>query len=130
MISIEHIAFWVRDLEKMKNFYSQYFRAEAGEMYYNPVKNFRSYFLKLGTGCRLELMNMPSISDNRNNVSAQYMGLIHFAVSVGSKEEVDRLTEVLCNDGYLVIGKPRTTGDGYYESVIADPEGNRIEITI
>jgi len=25
---------------------------------------------------------------------------------------------------------PRVTGDGYYESVILDPDGNRIEVTI
>lgn len=27
------------------------------------------------------------------------------------------------------ISGPRTTGDGYYESCILDPEGNQIEIT-
>ena len=32
-------------------------------------------------------------------------------------------------DGYPVISGPRVTGDGYYESCILDPEGNRIEIT-
>jgi lactoylglutathione lyase len=32
--------------------------------------------------------------------------------------------------GIQVIGEPRTTGDGYYESVVLDPEGNRVEITI
>ena len=29
-----------------------------------------------------------------------------------------------------IEGEPRTTGDGYYESVVLDPEGNRIEITV
>jgi lactoylglutathione lyase len=32
-------------------------------------------------------------------------------------------------NGFSIIGEPRTTGDGYYESVISDPEGNLIEIT-
>ena len=32
--------------------------------------------------------------------------------------------------GYPVLNGPRTTGDGYYESVVSDPEGNQIEITI
>jgi len=27
-----------------------------------------------------------------------------------------------------VLGEPRVTGDGYYEAIIADPEGNPIEI--
>ncbi|WP_343031404.1 hypothetical protein [Xanthovirga aplysinae] len=52
------------------------------------------------------------------------------AISVGSKQKVDELTEVLRKDGYLVKGKPRITGDGYYESVVLDMEGNNVEITI
>ena len=32
--------------------------------------------------------------------------------------------------GFEIVGKPRTTGDGYYESVVMDPEQNRVEITI
>jgi lactoylglutathione lyase len=52
------------------------------------------------------------------------------AISVGSKERVDSLTEEIDNAGYAVISEPRTTGDGYYESIIADPDGNLIEITL
>ena len=37
--------------------------------------------------------------------------------------------EQLRNDGYTVLSEPRITGDGCYESAIADPEGNRVEIT-
>lgn len=33
-------------------------------------------------------------------------------------------------DGPLALfGEPRTTGDGYYESVVLDPEGNYLEIS-
>ena len=73
---------------------------------------------------------MPSIPLNLNNSFSQYLGLIHFAVSVGSKEKVDELTARLRSDGYEIVGEPRVTGDGYYESCILDPDGNRIEITI
>ena len=57
-------------------------------------------------------------------------GLAHFAISVGSKEKVDLLTEQIRNDGFTVASEPRTTGDGYYESVILDCEGNKVEITV
>lgn len=127
---IEHLAIWVRDLEVMKAFYENYFQAKAGEQYHNPNKNFWSYFLSFDSGCRLELMHKPEIPSNSNDIQAQYEGLIHFAVSVGSKEQVNQLTEILRQDGYPVVGEPRTTGDGYYESVVLDPENNRIEITI
>jgi lactoylglutathione lyase len=60
----------------------------------------------------------------------EQLGYTHMAMSVGSKDEVDRLTEALREDGFVVVGECRTTGDGYYESVVLDPEGNRIEITV
>lgn len=129
MAVIEHIAIWVSDLERMKDFYSHYFQAVSGERYHNPGKDFYSYFLSFTDGCRLELMAKPDVPDNANDIHRQYKGLIHFAISVGSNAQVDQLTERLRSDGYAVIGEPRTTGDGYYESVVLDPENNRIEIT-
>ena len=61
---------------------------------------------------------------------SQHLGFTHLSFSVSSKEEVDRLTQQMSSDGVSIVGQPRTTGDGYYESVVLDPEGNRIEITI
>ena len=58
------------------------------------------------------------------------VGLAHIAFSVGSKEAVNQLTERLQKDGYLLVNGPRITGDGYYESVIEDPEGNLLELTV
>lgn len=127
---IEHLALWTNNLEEMKDFYLKYFDAKSNEKYFNPTKRFSSYFLSFEKGCRLELMQMPHIPDSTNDIYAQFTGLIHFAISVGSKEMVDNLTEKLRNDGFEIIGEPRTTGDGYYESVILDPDKNRIEITM
>ena len=72
---------------------------------------------------------MPGITP-LNRSEKQHTGFIHFAISVGDKGTVDSLTERLRIDGYEIVGEPRTTGDGYYESVVLDPDGNRIEITI
>lgn len=129
-MKIEHIAIWVKDLEKMRTFYERYFQGKAGQLYHNPKKQFYSYFLSFETGSRLELMYRPDIPNNINDLMKQYIGLIHFAISVGSKDKVDSLTEILRQDGFKIVGNPRTTGDGYYESVVLDPEGNRIEITV
>jgi len=60
----------------------------------------------------------------------EHIGFAHVSFSVGSKEKVDQLTQQMFDDGITIVGQPRTTGDGYYESVVLDPEGNRIEITI
>lgn len=129
-MKIEHIAIWVKDLEPMKAFYEKYFGGKSNEKYRNEKKGFESYFISFDSGARLELMQMPQIPDSKNDIYEQFMGLIHFAISVGSKELVDDLTKQLEKDGLEIIGQPRWTGDGYYESVILDPEQNRIEITI
>lgn len=129
-MKIEHIALWTKDLEKLKSFYERYFNAKAGEKYANQEKLFESYFLSFEDGCRLELMQMTSVHDSTNDVYKQFTGLIHFAVSTGSKEEVDSLTHRLKHDGFEILDGPRTTGDGYYESIVLDPDGNRVEITI
>jgi len=129
-VKIDHIAIWTNNLEKLKAFYEQYFGVIAGEKYFNPRKNFESYFLSFENGCRLEIMQMPGIPTSSNDIYKQATGLIHFAISVGSRGKVDSLTNQLRSDGYEIVGEPRTTGDGYYESVVLDPDGNRIEITI
>lgn len=127
-MKIEHLAIWVENLEEMRTFYETYFQAIANDKYHNPTKKFSSYFLTFSSGCRLELMHRPDIGQLPQKADREYRGLIHFAISVGSEERVDALTQRLRSDGYLVIGEPRRTGDGYYESVILDPENNRIEI--
>lgn len=124
-MKIEHIGMWVKDLERMKAFYTEYFEASAGEKYHNPVRGFTSYFLTFASGSRLELMTQGDVKP----AVPHSFGLAHLALSVADKVEVDHLTTRLQQDGYEVVGLPRTTGDGYYEAVVADPEGNLIEIT-
>jgi lactoylglutathione lyase len=127
---IEHIAIWTRDLEGLKGFYETYFQARAGARYTNPAKGFESYFLTFASGARLELMHMPAIPASLDDPRLQFTGYIHLAVSVGSPAAVDELTARLARDGYPVLDGPRRTGDGYYESCVLDPDGNRVEITI
>ncbi|MCT4663487.1 MAG: VOC family protein [Tissierellales bacterium] len=125
---IEHIAIWSKDIERLKDFYIKYFRAKANDGYHNKTKGFRSYFLSFDDGSRLEIMNMDGILEIEKSDS-QYLGYSHLAMNVGTKDDVIELTERIRCDGYEVVGEPRTTGDGYFESVILDPDGNRIEIT-
>ena len=128
-MKIEHLAIWVNDLESMKAFYETYFGAIAGNKYHNPTKKFTSYFLSFEDGPRLELMHRPDIAQKLSGLG-EHIGISHFAISVGSKEKVYALTEQLRGSGNKIIGEPRTTGDGYYESVVLDPENNTIEITV
>lgn len=128
-MKIEHVAIWAKDIEALKSFYEKYFNARSNDKYANPAKGFSSYFLGFASGARLEIMQMDSVPDSTNDPYDQFTGLIHLAFSVGTEEKVDSLTEQLKDDGFEVLDGPRKTGDGYYESVVLDPEKNRIEIT-
>lgn len=125
---VEHIAMYVNDLEKARDFFIRYFNAVSNDGYHNKTTNLRSYFLSFDDGARIELMNHPDMQDMDKGV--RRTGLIHIAFSVGSQEKVDKLTQKLIDDGYEVISGPRITGDGYYESCIVGVEGNQIEITV
>lgn len=127
-MEIDHIGIWTYDLEGLRNFYLHYFDVSSSSGYYNHSKEFRSYFLFFDGGCKIELMEKPDIPKSKNNPLKQFTGLIHFAIKVGSKEKVISLTEELRADGFKIVGEPRTTGDGFFESVILDPDHNRVEI--
>jgi lactoylglutathione lyase len=126
---IDHIALWTTDLQRCQRFYVDYFGATAGSGYVNPAKGFASVFLSFADGARLEAMTTTTLSPVELPAGAQRMGLTHLAIAVGSDAAVDALTQRLKADGYPVLDGPRRTGDGYYESVVLDPDGNRIEIT-
>ena len=139
-MKIEHVALWVKDIEAMKDFYVTYFGATPSAKYVNESKGFQSYFLSFGDGgARLEIMARGDVqaratieSDVTETAGPAKPGLgyAHLALSVRSAEAVDELTARLVADGYERLDGPRRTGDGYYESVVADPEGNRVEITV
>lgn len=127
-MKIEHIAMYVNELESARDFFVKYLGGVSNDGYHNVKTGFRSFFISFEDGARLEIMNKPSMKDIEKPVNRT--GYIHIAFSVGSVEEVDRLTRVFREDGYEVLSGPRTTGDGYYESCIVGIEGNQIEITV
>jgi len=116
MPSIEHVALWTANLERLCAWYVDVLGARASERYDNAGTGFSSYFLAFDNGARLELMSMPG----------QELGLrAHVAFSLGSATRVDELAARLG-----AVDGPRTTGDGYYEAVVLDPDGNRVELTV
>jgi lactoylglutathione lyase len=116
---IDHAAVWVSDLERARAFYERWFKATAGARYSSSKRDFTSYFLSLGYRARLELMRSPG----------EVPRLAHLAISVGSRGAVDRLLKAMEAAGVHIVNGPRVTGDGYYEALVTDTEGNLLEIT-
>ena len=129
MARIEHIALWVENLDTLSAFSAKTFGAQVGPRYVNAAKGFESSFLTFHSGGRIELMKTTRLSPTRHPPGVERMGLTHLAISLGSEAARNEMTERLRLDGITVLDGPRHTGDGYYESVVLDPEGNRIEIT-
>ena len=113
---IEHAAMYVNDLEAARDFFVTFLGGKSNEGYHNRNTGFRSYFISFDDGARLELMRKPEMADEKK--AADRTGYAHIAFSVGSREKVDALTARLKAGGYAVLSGPRTTGDGYYESII------------
>lgn len=122
---IDHAAAYVVDLEATRAFYERYLGATSSDRYHNPRTGLTTYFLSFAGDSRLEIISRPELAEAG---PAARLGWIHLAFRLGSIEAVDELTARLAEDGHLVLDGPRTTGDGYYESVVQDPEGNRIEL--
>ena len=127
-VAIHHIAVWVEDLERVRAFYVDRLGGLSGPEYSNPRTGFRSYFVSFGEGARIELMSRPDVGPADRTMPLA--GYAHVSLSVGSREAVDALVGVLESQGIVIDSRPRQTGDGYYEAVVLDPEGNRIEITV
>jgi len=123
---IEHVAMWVRDIDRVVSFYERYFNARAGALYRNPAKEFTSRFLQFASGARLEVMARTDVVQRE---AAERLGFAHLAIVVGDAAAVDALAARLAADGVTIVDGPRRTGDGYYECVVQDPEGNRVEVT-
>jgi lactoylglutathione lyase len=126
-VRLEHVAVWTTDLERLRAFYERYFGARAGAHYRSATRaGFASYFLEFSDGgCRLELMSGPGLAAT---AGAPAVGYAHIALTIGSRADVEALTERMRRDGIRVVSAPRQTGDGYFESVVEDPDGNLVEI--
>lgn len=125
MPTIDHVALYVEDLDAVCAFYRDYLDAEVDGGYHNPRTGLRTHFLTFGDGARLEVMTRPGQDEEP---SPRRRGFIHVAFNLESRVAVDGLVARLVADGVEIVNGPRVTGDGYYEAVTVDPEGNLVEL--
>ncbi|MFW0699981.1 VOC family protein [Pantoea sp. R13S299] len=125
-MKIAHVALWKRHPEAQKQFWYEMFNAQSGELYQSQNRpGFASYFLRLEQGATLELMTLPDLNDGQPG--REVAGWAHIAIGVGDEQQVDKMAASAAETGILVAA-PRRTGDGFYEAIIRDPDGNLIEL--
>jgi len=125
-MKLDHLALYVEDLEKMKDFYVRYFDAKPNQKYHNPHTGLQTYFLSFDNGACLEIMQRPDMSPRSSEEHP--LSYVHIAFNLGSSELVNQVTKTLEEDGVPLLKGPRMTCDGYYKSVLTDPEVNLIEL--
>jgi lactoylglutathione lyase len=124
---IAHVALWTADLDGLCRFWAETFGAVVGDLYESARRpGFSSRFVYLKDGPSIEVMQGPWITQE---VLQERQGYAHLALSLGSRKAVDAMAARAAASGIL-LSPARMTGDGVYEAVLRDPDGNLIEITV
>jgi len=125
-MKIAHVALWTSNIEAQKEFWYGYFGGTSNELYVSKNRpGFISYFISLSDGPTIELMSLPGLEEGVKD--KEMSGWAHIAIDMGSRQQVDTIVEKAMNSDRLV-SPARVTGDGYYEAIIRDPDGNYIEV--
>jgi lactoylglutathione lyase len=101
-------------LKGLRPWYESRLGRQTVELYVNGAR-LSSYFVELGDGPRLELMHAGK---SRTRAVCPRRVLARLA-------RARRRTRGGAQNGR----RPRTTGDGYDEAVVLDPDGDRVELT-
>jgi len=127
LAQIEHIALVTGDLDGLCDFY-RLLGAVASPPSGASETGRRSCTLDF-CGIRLEVFERRS-SDGDVEGGGPSPGLLHLGFALGSADAVDELTGVLAAGGHRVLEPPRRGELGRYESVVLDPDGNRLKLTV
>jgi lactoylglutathione lyase len=120
---IDHFALWTDDVERLRDFYVHQLGAE-------PVPPCdaagRSVMLDFcGVGLELFELDADPQEDDRRRP-----GRDQLAFALGSADAVDEHTARLGAAGYQVLRTPSRHAIGRYLSLVLDPDGNRVELTV
>jgi lactoylglutathione lyase len=128
LAQVEHIGLATGDLERLCDFYRQ-LGAVASPASTDPHTGLRTCVLDF-FGIRLEVFERRGGGEGlAGDVGSP--GLLHLGFALESADAVDELTDVIAAAGYRVLEPPHRTGElGRYESVVLDPDGNRLKLTV
>jgi lactoylglutathione lyase len=125
---IEHIALVTNDLERLCDFYRQ-LGAVISPLATDQDIGPRSCVLDF-CGVRVEAFELPGSGEAAAG-EGRSPGVLHLGFALESADAVDELSALIAAAGHRVLEPPHRAGDpGRYESVVVDPDGNRIKLTV
>jgi len=125
---LEHIALATHDVERLLAFYVL-LGGVALPLCGDRDLDRRSFVLDFCGVC-LELFERRDGGEGRAR-KGRSTALVQLGFALGSADAVDELSEVFAGAGYRVLEPPhRTSGLGGYESVVLDPDGNPVKLTV
>ena len=128
LAQIEHIALATSDLERLCDFYRQ-LGAVASPPATDPDTGLRGCVLDF-CGIRIEVFERRGGNMGVAG-GVRLPALLHLGFALGSADAVDALTGVLAAAGHRVLEPPHRASElGRYESVVLDPDGNRLELGV
>jgi lactoylglutathione lyase len=123
---IEHIALATGHLESLCGFYRQ-LGGVALPRSPDPGDGLRVLDF---CGVRLEVFERPR-SRHAAAGDGRSQRLLHLGFTLGSADAVDELSRVLAAAGHRVLEPPHRANElGRYESVVLDPDGNRLKLSV
>lgn len=128
VVQLGQIALATDDVERLRDFY-RLLGGVASAPHIDRETGLQSCVLDF-CGVRLELLERPDHGEGAA-VDEQSSGLVYLSFALGTADAVDEHSGVIAAAGYRVLEPPRRTCEaGCYESVVLDPDGNRVKLTV
>lgn len=125
---LDHIALATTDVESLRDFYLQ-LRGVSSAPCTHADTDLHTCVLDF-CGIRLVLLESPSIGEGHDG-DGRSSGLLQLGFALGSADAVDELSDAIAAAGYRVLQPPHRVGQlGPYHSVVLDPDGNQVKLTV
>jgi catechol 2,3-dioxygenase-like lactoylglutathione lyase family enzyme len=124
---IEHIALATSQLESLYDFYRRLGGIDL-PLSPSPGDGLRGCAFDF-CGVRLEVLE--ALHSRHAATDGRPPRLRHLGFALGSADGVDELSRLLGAAGHRVLEPPHRAGElGRYESVVLDPDGNRLKLSV
>jgi len=124
-VKFDMIGLFVQDLNAMVHFYNKILGIDIEWDGEGPYAEFEHEGIRFAM---YERKKLPSLLGRRPSFTSGINGTFELAINVGDPENVDEFYKRMIDNGAQEVYAPRNEPWKMRSSMIADPEGNLIEI--